>query len=265
VKWIALFILCLSAPSMADELQTKDGKKVEFKLLSDEGDFWELTTPQGTKVTVKKADFDKLIPSGLKEAPLTGASFAFDKKRKLGSLDLLSRIDVKRDTVTPDWKLAGGALTGSQTGSPTKLQTTFTPPEEYDLTLVVEQKDVATGGLFIGLIGGGKQFLFGLGDSFSGIDNLNGQTMADSGIGIAGRIFASKAPRTINFMVRKDVLIVQADGKDHFAWKADWNKVSVRASLAVQSQNTLFFTISRSESASLTYRISRMTITFPKD
>jgi len=43
----------------ADEIQTKDGKKIEFKSLIDEGDTLELTTPQGTKVSVKKADFDK--------------------------------------------------------------------------------------------------------------------------------------------------------------------------------------------------------------
>src|SRR5437016_7617002 len=96
----------------ADEIQTKDGKKIEFKLLADEGDFWELTTPQGTKVTVKKADFDKFIPSGVKDVPLTGASFTFDKKRKLETVDLLAKVDPKKDGITGTWKAVGGGLNG---------------------------------------------------------------------------------------------------------------------------------------------------------
>src|SRR5882672_11299097 len=129
-------LLLLAVPGWADEIQTKDGKKFEFKLLADEGDFWELTTPQGTKVTVKKADFDKLIPSGVKEVPLTGAQFTFDKKRKLSTMDLLSRVDSKRDGITGTWKQAGGAIIGAGgMNLVAKLTSAYTPPEEYDLTI----------------------------------------------------------------------------------------------------------------------------------
>src|SRR5436190_14985623 len=148
-------LLLLVAPGWADEIQTKDGKKIEFKNLSDEGDFWELTTPQGTKVTVKKADFERFSPGGMKEVPLTGASFTFDKKRKLEVLDLFTKIDPKKDALGGTWKLAGGTLVGPvQLG---KIQTSYTPPEEYDLTIVAERKD-RNPGLAVGLIGGGRQF-----------------------------------------------------------------------------------------------------------
>src|SRR2546427_2270047 len=107
MRTLIVVLVGIAGPGLADEIQTKDGKKIEFKALTDEGDYWELTTPQGTKVTVKKADFDKLIPSGVKEAPLTGASFTFDKKRKLTMSDILSKIDLKKDELVPTWKMAG--------------------------------------------------------------------------------------------------------------------------------------------------------------
>src|SRR5205809_7329509 len=108
-----LLVLVLMTPGrlLADEIQTKDGKKVEFKVLTDEGDSWELTTPQGTKVTIKKSDFDRFIPGGVKETPLTGASFTFDKKRKLDKVDLLAKFDAKKDGLTGTWKLNGNVLT----------------------------------------------------------------------------------------------------------------------------------------------------------
>jgi hypothetical protein len=259
-----LILLCLPGLTSADELILKDGKKIEWKTLSDEGDSYEVTTPQGTKITVKKDDVDRLAKSRLPEV-LTGATFTFDKKRKLNTVDLLSRIDLKKDIVNGDWKLAAGALVGTTNGGPSKLQTTFTPPEEYDLTMIVEQKDIAGGGLYIGLIGGGKQFTFGLGDSFSGLEAFNGQKLQDSGIAIPGRFFSKGAARTVTFMVRKEVLIVQVDGKDYFPWKADWSKLSVVPFHAVQSQNTLFLVVSRSEVAQLSYKITKMVVTAPKE
>src|SRR5947207_921986 len=159
---ISLTGLFLAVPSWADEIQTKDGKKIEFKALTDEGEFWELTTPQGTKVTVKKLDFDRLIPGGVKELPLTGATFAFDKKRKLTTVDLISKFDPK-NAIAGNWKLANGAIVGTRTsGGNAKLELKFTPPEEYDLTVVAERKET-TGeapGIVFGLIGGGRQFGF---------------------------------------------------------------------------------------------------------
>lgn len=259
---LAFFVL--TAPSAADEIQTKDGKRIEFKSITDAGDVLEVTTPAGTKVTVKKADFERLVLSGVKEEPLTGATFTFDKKRKLEMVDLLSKIDIKRDTVTTEWKLAGGALTGRQTvDGTTKLQTTYTPPEEYDLTMVVEHKE-GNGALHVGLIGGGRQFTFGLGTTASGLDLFEGRVLHDTGIAIPGRFF-TKGARTIVFMVRKEALIVQADGKDYFTWKADWDKLSLRNGHAVPSKNVLFLSVYRSDYSQLTYAVSRMTVTAPKN
>jgi hypothetical protein len=254
-----LALLLVAAPAWPDEIQTKDGKKVEFKTLVDEGDYWDLTTSQGTKVTVKKADFDKFIPSGVKESPLTGAAFTFDKKRKLTTVDLLSKFDPK-NILDGSWKLASGALVGARTTSGNaKLELKYTPPEEYDLTMVAERKETtgAAPGFVVGLVGGGRQFGF----FFDRATGLNGPIdVAGETLETPGRVFDKGKPRTLTFMIRKEALIVMIDGKDYMGWKADWSKVSMNAFFGVASKNTLFLTL---ESA--TFSISKLVVTTPKE
>jgi hypothetical protein len=248
---------------LADEIQTKDGKKIEFKTLTDEGDYWDLTTSQGTKVTVKKADFDRFIPGGVKETPLTGAAFTFDKKRKLATIDLLAKVDVKKDGITGAWKQAAGAVVGTGgTNLVAKLASAYTPPEEFDVTVEATRKE-GLEDLGVGLIGGGRQFSFQfdtLSGSFSGPDKIDGADPHTSGVSVPGKFFTNGKPRVITIMVRKEVLIVQADGKDFFAWKADWNRVSLHPILAMPSKNTLFLA-----TGAASYQITRWTVTAPKE
>jgi len=257
----SLLLLLLAAPAWPDEIQTKDGKKIEFKNLSDEGDYWEITTPQGTKVTVKKADFERLIPGGMKDSPLTGASITFDKKRKLEQVDLLSKIDIKRDTVTDGWKRLGGVLVGTPDGrQDSKIEIPYTPSEEYDVTFVTERKE-GSGGIYVGLIGGGRQFTMELdGIPTSGI-HIGGPEAAK--VALPGKILENKKPRVITCMVRKDALVVRLDGKDWIAWKADWTQLAeVPVSAAVRAKNYLF--LGTGGVGGCTFNVTQLTLSSPK-
>jgi hypothetical protein len=256
----ALVLLLLAAIAGADELQTKDGKKIEFKNLSDEGDHWELTTPTGTKVSVNKADFYSFIPSGKKEVPLTGAQFTFDKKRKQQTTDMLPKFDPSKDVIGPEVKLQGGVLS-CKGGA--RVQFNFTPPEEYDLTMQVEAKENAV--LYVGLVGGGRQFCFGLGAMCAGLEQVNGQCMWDTSIAIQGNFFKTPGAKTVVFMVRREVLIVTVDGKDFFGWKAEWDKLSVRPIYGVPSKNSLFLSNFSPNGSPVSYLIHRMTVSAPKE
>jgi hypothetical protein len=262
MRVLTAFVLLISIAT-ADEIQTKDGKKIEFKSLTDEGDTIELTTPQGTKISIKKADFDKYIPSGVKEVPLTGAQFTFDKKRKLASIDLLARVDVKKDGITVTWKQAGGAIIG--TGGYNliaKLTSTYTPPEEYDLTIEATRKE-GIEDLMVGLIAGGKQFTFffdSASSSVSGPGKVDGNDPQTNGISIPGRFFTNGKPRAFTIMVRREALLVVSEGKDFFAWKADWNRVSLHPALAMNTKNTLSLAVGQAG-----YQITRWTVTAPKE
>jgi hypothetical protein len=258
----AIALLLMVALGRADEIQTKDGKKVEFKLLADEGDSWELTTPQGTKVTVKKADFERFIPGGVKDSPLTGASITFDRKRKLETVDLLKSIDPKRDCLTGTWQTAG-KLSGQ--GAPNviakcQLSAYATVPEEYDLTVDVARKDGTDEAAF-GLIGGGKQFLFvfdRLNSSWNGL--YTDQAPEHNNLGVPAKFFTNGKPRTVVFMVRREAFVVQVDGKDFLAWKADWPKAQIYSPYAVQMKNVLFIATGQSQ-----IQITRMILSAPKE
>jgi uncharacterized protein YaiE (UPF0345 family) len=135
-------------------------------------------------------------------------------------------------------------------------------PEEYDLTVVIERKDT-TNGIFFGLIGGGHQFLVGFDYSklsMSGI--ISGmENGVKEGRTIPGRFFVAKGPRTLKFMVRKEALVVQVDGKDFISWKADWTKVDMGDMWAVPAKNVFSLAIHDSSN----YIISSMVLTAPKE
>lgn len=263
MRYLSIAFL-LALPSWADEIQTKDGKKVEFKTLTDEGEFWDVTTPQGTKVTIKKTDFDKLIPSGQKDVPLTGAQFTFDKKRKLETVDLLTKLpDLKKDAIGGTWKLAGGALVLSFSGEGyARLPIPYTPPEEYDLAMTIERKEGDVDFL-VGLVGGGKQFAVqfdAIHSQVSGLSMIDGKGIGECDVKVFGKFFEIKKPRTLIFMIRREAFIMQSEGKDVLAWKADWNRISLNPAFQTPAKNSLFLGVWGS-----TFQIAKMTLTTPKD
>jgi hypothetical protein len=259
-----LVLVLLAAIARADEIQTKDGKKIEFKALVDMGDSFEITTPTGAKVTVKKEDFDKLVLAGAKEAPLTGASFTFDKKLKLNSVNLLGVVNPKKDSVGGEWSVSGAGLAGTSAQSGhVKCQVDYPLPEEYDLAMTVERKD-GKDDIFVGLVGGGRQFTVSFdswGADWAGLALIDGNGPNASGLGIQQKVFSPGKERQLKFMVRKEGIVVQVDGKDFMAWKADWSKISVHPSLAVPKKNVVFVGIAGGGGL----KIKAMTVSSPKE
>jgi hypothetical protein len=261
-----LVLLILQPMLSADELILKDGKKIEFKSLSDEGDHYEVTTPQGNKVTVQKEDVEKLAPAIRVATALTGATFTFDKKRKLDTVDLLARIDPKKDGTAGNWKFAAGVLNCGKTDpsiAPRLQISAFTEvPEEYDLTLAIERKEPGDW-LGLMLIGGGKQFAFFFdahNSTYSGLANSEGNVInSPNELSVPGVAFVAGKPRTIVFMVRKEAFIVKLDGKDFLTWKADWSKAYPSHFLTSSGKNTINISTHAS-----TWAISKIVLTVPK-
>jgi len=260
-----LAFLTLAATVHADELQLKDGKKVEWVDLHDAGNSDEVTTPQGTKITVKKDDVESFATKKATEI-LTGGTISFDKKRKLENVDLVAAVDLKKDIVSGPWKMIGRSLSGGPGAAEcvNKLQISgFTQiPEDYDLTVVVEKKE-ATNGIFFGLIGGGHQFLVGFDyskQSTSGMVTNLGNNVKEGRV-IPGRFWSGKGQKTIKFMVRKEAFVVQVDGKDFLSWKADWSKVDLQDMWAVPAKNVFLIAIHDASN----YVVSSMVMSAPKE
>jgi hypothetical protein len=256
---VLLSLLFWTDALRADELILKDGKKIEWVTLHSENDTYEVTTPQGTKIVVKKADVDKIIPGNM-VGPLTGAAFSFDKKKKLEVVDLLSKVDLKKGVVTGSASLKDGRLTGTDF---TKLVIPFTPPaDEYDITIVAEREKEGDGFSFT-FIGGGNQCMFAFdaqGGVLSGLQLVDGRTYLENGVSVQGRMMEMKKPRTITMMIRKEAFIIQLDGKDWFTWKPEWSKVSMPTVHMIPMRNQCAIGLSQN-----TVQISKITYTAPKE
>jgi len=255
-------LLGTTGRSAADELVLKDGKSVAWKCIRDQGDHYEIETPTGTKVTVQKSDVQSLRVSPATE-PLTGATFTFDKKRRLDTTDLLSRIEPKRDSIAGAWAVRSGALVGTADGAKhSRIEIPTIPPEEYDLTVVAERKE-GDDEFFLGLVGGGAQFVVRFDwarGSSSGLSSPGG--VDPSRVTIQGRAFENRKPRTIVCMVRKDGVVVRLDGKDFAVCRTTWAGTSHEAMYAVKRQNVLFLGMA---GAGCTWHVSKISLSAPKE
>jgi hypothetical protein len=145
-------------------------------------------------------------------------------------------------------------------GDHSRLPTSYVPPEEYEVTLVVERKE-GVGEFYIGLVGGGKQFTvhFDAGDSaMSGIWQIDGGAAAETGV--PGKFFKNGVARTILYTVRKDRVTVRADGKSFINWKATWARVNLHGALTIPEKNVVFF-----GARAGTFHVTKATIGAPTD
>lgn len=176
--------------------------------------------------------------------------------KKSQGIDLLKDLDTKKGLIQGIFKLERGVLSVEGTGNPPRalLETEFVLPDEYDVTVVLERTGAALSNFNLGLVGGGRPFILFL-DAYGG--NLSGPFVVDDpkngGVGTKERLLETGKPRTVTVKVRKNALIIQADDKDFFTWKADWSRV---AFFDPQPKNPKVLCLGLS---STTYRVHRLT------
>jgi hypothetical protein len=250
----AAFMILMS-PALADELVLKDGKRVPWKTLSDDGEAYAVETVEGKRLTVRKADVDRISigrPEVPASTPLTGASFAFDVKRAV-TTDILPRADVKG---SDSWKTSGRILVGAATW-PTRQVVTFDTdvPEEYDLTLVVERADSGNKDFAVGILAAGAQCAFHF-DSWDGTASSLALVAGAESEKAPGGVFRSGKPRTVRLMVRRDGLVVQLDGKDFWKGRPDWKQATPHSAVVVREKSRLFLV-----AAGGAWKVSAFTLT----
>lgn len=241
----------------ADEILLKDGKKIVWKSIIDEGDEYVVETPSGTKSRVKKSDIEKMVLSAADPAlALTGASFTFDKKKTV-MVDLLVKADPAGPGVTGTWKKQGAVLTGSASGfTHGKIWVDHPVPAEYDLAIVAERRD-SLNGFYIGLLVDEKPLVLHF-DSVEGtVVGLD--VTEEKSARLPGPVFKNNTPRTIKVMVRKEAVIVQLDGKDLLGWKVDMRRSAPNAALLIPQKDRLWFGIYGS-----TWKISSAVLTYAR-
>ncbi|MBI3854264.1 MAG: hypothetical protein HY293_01090, partial [Planctomycetes bacterium] len=93
----------------------------------------------------------------------------------------------------------------------------------------------------------------------SGFGTTGGNDVKEGRI-IPGRFFG-KGPKTLKFMVRKEAFVIQVDGKDYIAWKADWSKTTLWDLWAVPAKNV--FAVGLHDASN--YVVTQMLMTAPKN
>lgn len=254
-----LFVLILvTMPALADDLVLKDGKRIPWKTLSDDGESYAVETKDGQHMTVKKSDVDRVSITRADApvaAPLTGASFAFDQKRTL-TVDLLPKADVRGSDA---WKSAGRGLVGTATW-PARQVVTFDVdvPEEYDLSAVVERADAGNKDFAVGIVAAGAQCAFHF-DSWDGTASCLALVGGAESEKAPGGVFPRGKARALKVMVRKDGLVVQLDGKDFWKGRLDWKQASTHSAVMVREKSRLFLV-----AAGGSWKVSAFTLTSMK-
>ena len=272
-----LIALLLAAPAAADDLILKDGKKIEWTGLKDLGESIEVESKGGVKLEVKKSDVARIdfrshaaddSDAAKAEASLTGASCVVDKSIKLVQYDVLKAINTKA-AASGEWKLSNGTLLadGSKLGGAcAPLETSYIPPEEYDLTMTVEMLQ-GKNHFTTGLVGDGMQFCISLNyerAGWNGAHRIDGKNIEVSGFATKETLFPKVGTkRILQIMVRKFGFAMKVDGKDFLAFKGDWSRVTTPGGEYVaekKKKNVLFFPVK----CTTAWKIHSAVVTFPK-
>jgi hypothetical protein len=171
-------------------------------------------------------------------------------------VDLMPLLDTTRDKVLGDWQLNAGTLSTAGADS-ARLQIPFTPPAEYEWTVVAERTEETGHGLVLGFVAGGNQstlIMDGFGRTASGLETLDGAKGNANPTTYRQRILPAHQSVTIVLKVLKDRVIATYDGKTFVDWTGDINRLGVNDRWKVPNANQLFI------GAQAPFRITKMSI-----
>lgn len=177
---------------------------------------------------------------------------------KIPDLELLPLVDLTQDSVAGKWSFDQGVLT-SPKGFGARVELPYQPPEEYDLTAIVEPLDEPNG-LILGQISGGQRFLVLLsyqsdGNCISAIENIDGKNVGNVSTQ-AGPVFVKGRPAQVICSVRKSGVRVQVDGRSVIDWSGDPSQLSLGEYWQTPHKESLFL-----GAYDCRYRVSRLTVT----
>jgi hypothetical protein len=142
-----------------------------------------------------------------------------------GLVDLLRLIDPAKDAQSGTWSFSGKVLVAAPP-EPIALLIPYTPPPEYDLTVVMEKKDRLL--FFVGLPVSGVSvpvYLDSKGSTFSCIGAFGLGVAGEPATQFSGEILSAKGPSTAVYAVRRAGISVSVDGKKILEYKGDVKKI----------------------------------------
>ena len=212
-----LILTSVCGTAFADSLILKSGKKIDWKVLRDKGNQYEIELLDGSAQTILKKEVERIEIFDVQPV-LMGASMSFTGKTK--TVELLGTINPKRDVVFGVVKGAGASLqVRSEIDAPTIVKLPMKLPEEYDVTVVIERKS-EIGNFYIGLVSGDRSFMVDFDTDRGSSSQLTG------GPSRRGVAFEKGKAHTVLIQVRKDAVLVTLDKKEFISSKSGPSSLS---------------------------------------
>jgi len=231
----SLVAVLVAAPSVtADDLVLRDGKRIQWRVLEDKGESYEVETDAGRKLTIKKSDvvrFEKADPKGM---PLTGAAFTFDVKKDADVSNLLRGVDASKP-IAGVWSMEPGPLLITPATPHGRIVIPYDFPAEYDVHVTL-QKRKGDGAFYLGLPVGARRMMVGV-DGTGGIEGGVDSVIETS---FKEKIFRDQKMRSLVFSVRSNRFVLTVNGKVMVDWKnADYTKVSLPEKIDSKDQGLM--------------------------
>jgi hypothetical protein len=159
-------------------------------------------------------------------------------------IDLIAKIDLKRDVVIGKWTIQKGVLAAALGPSqPWRVEIPYAPGDEYDLKVVVERKE-GNPPFVVGLPVGNRQVTVDF-DGWDrndkcGISVIDGKSGEGNETCRLGKLLTNDQPSTIVCAVRMGGIRVVIDGIKVIDWKGDRARLSLWPGWRMPHPNTPF-------------------------
>lgn len=250
---VGVVMAVLSPLTYADEVVLKDGTKIQFIVMRDKGENCDLETPEGGKLQVKKSDILKVSLLQPSPAALTGATFSFDKKSKIETVDLIPQLNPK-NAIAGTWKSSGKAIVTPAIPH-ARILFPVTVPDEYDVQ-VVAQRDSGNGAFYLFLPTPKESRIMVALDGTGGIEG-----------GVSGapetvyneKAFRDTKPHTLLYQVRKNRFILFLDGKKMIDWvNPDYPSATIPESVNISAKGIVLGDFDTS------YTVTKLSVVYPQ-
>lgn len=160
-----------------------------------------------------------------------------------GPVDVLRLVDPNRDAVKGVWTLEGRALSSGAGVEFARISVPYLPPEEYDLTVMVERLS-GEDSFYIGLASGNSQWFVafdGWISTTNGIGLINGRNTDVNETRVkTSQVLKTHKPSSVVCSVRKDGTTVMVDGKKLIVYKGSVDHLSNADFLRMPNPRTLW-------------------------
>jgi formylglycine-generating enzyme required for sulfatase activity/serine/threonine protein kinase len=183
----------------------------------------------GKKILTVRREAPRAVGSKRNEEVFSGGTSDFSPAPLAESIDLLSKIDIPRNTTRGKWERLKSSLL-AVAGEYDEIQVPYEPPEEYRLEITAERvagrNDFQVGIYFPK----GQCFIVfdGWGGQISGINGVDGKLANENETTYKGSVFAEARPTHLIVTVRKNHIQVTANGEQIIDWSGDESRLTLR-------------------------------------